>query len=156
MLYVLLLDERSSSSDGIICQRSTKDLSSSTQSLPRRIHTANTELSLPPSQQPSSADQLVKAPPKPSRVPSFKVKARKPQIHVTDRVYAEIDEKEEDDEKLGQKSTELHGSPGGSSTTGSFDQNPRFSRISEVYQPSGSDSGNGSGDSIQTTSDARK
>ncbi|KAK3883476.1 hypothetical protein Pcinc_012175, partial [Petrolisthes cinctipes] len=37
-----------------------------------------------------------------------------------------------------------------------MDNTPRHSRLSEMYQPSGSDSGNGSGDSVQTsTSDTR-
>uniref|UniRef100_A0A6A7G3D2 SH2 domain-containing protein 3C-like n=2 Tax=Hirondellea gigas TaxID=1518452 RepID=A0A6A7G3D2_9CRUS len=146
---VISAEERSSSSDGIIGHKNKalKDLSSSTQSLPRRIHA--------PVAEPSP--EGVKPPPKPSRVPSFKVKARKPAVHITDRIYAEIDEKEEHEENTDQKPAGEHqGSPGGSSSTGSVDQNPRFSRISEVYQPSGSDSGNGSGDSIQTTaSDAR-
>ena len=105
----------------------------------------------------SSSSDLQKPPPKPSRTPSFKVKAKKPQIHVTDRIYAEIDEKDEDEGKAGGKLHDQHGSPIGNCTIGSTDQNPRFSRLSEVYHPSGSDSGNGSGDSIQTTtSDARK
>ncbi|KAF2362424.1 SH2 domain [Trinorchestia longiramus] len=152
----ILGDERSNSSDGIIGHRPRKDLTASTQSLPRRIQGGKTDLSLPPSAPLTPAESgtdLLKPPPKPSRVPSFKVKARKPAMHVTDRVYAEIDEKEEADEGSSKQSDGFQGSPGSVGTT---EQNPRFSRLSEVYHPSGSDSGNGSGDSIQTTvSDAR-
>ncbi|XP_047737715.1 SH2 domain-containing protein 3C-like [Hyalella azteca] len=154
----VLSDERSNSSDGIIGQRQKKDLAASTQSLPRRIHAGKTELSLPPSSSLTPAEsgtEIHNAPPKPSRIPSFKVKARKPPIHVSDRVYAEIDEKEEGSENAGasKQSEGHHGSPGNALNS---EQNPRFSRLSEVYNPSGSDSGNGSGDSIQTTvSDAR-
>ena len=155
--WIYFSDEKSCSSDGIISHRTQqKELSGSTHSLPRQIHLGGKkEFSLPPHSSTavdsSSTSDLIKPPPKPSRVPSFKVKARKPQIHVTDRIYAEIDEKEEDEGKFECRSQEQ------GLITGSSDQNPRLSRLSEVYHPSGSDSGNGSGDSIQpTNSDARK
>ncbi|KAK4292045.1 hypothetical protein Pmani_035157 [Petrolisthes manimaculis] len=150
-------------------------------------------------------------PPKPSRVPSFKVKPKKPpqmyhppippqpQHPQHERIYAEIDEGDEDEGNNGrgggvggtggdpkgtpQSSDDLKtptegdgvggeeeegggvidvvvvvGGAGGGAGGGSVGDNntPRHSRLSEMYQPSGSDSGNGSGDSVQTSaSDAR-
>lgn len=109
-------------------------------------------------------------PPKPSRVPSFKVKPKKPpQPSYHDRIYAEIDEGDEeenrdstaqspaDDLKTPTEGSDVDMSKGGEVMVGSGTDTPRHSRLSEMYQPSGSDSGNGSGDSVQTSaSDARK
>ncbi|ROT62705.1 hypothetical protein C7M84_019420 [Penaeus vannamei] len=106
-------------------------------------------------------------PPKPSRVPSFKVKPKKPPQTITnERIYAEIDERDEDESKDLKKHipaddlvtpTETErGKTESTTTLTDTASNPRYSRLSEMYQPSGSDSGNGSGDSVQTSaSDAR-
>lgn len=107
-------------------------------------------------------------PPKPSRVPSFKVKPKKPPQTITnERIYAEIDERDEDESKDLKKHipsddlvTPTEGERGKTesiTTLTDTASNPRYSRLSEMYQPSGSDSGNGSGDSVQTSaSDPRK
>lgn len=115
---------------------------------------------------PEKTEEDLPPPPKPSRVPSFKVKPRKPPqpVPLGERVYAEIDEGEEDDTR--DKSTDDLKTPTSSSEVENAVKNAedgiggsvlRHSRLSETYQPSGSDSGNGSGDSVQTSaSDAQK
>ena len=77
---------------------------------------------------------------------------------MTDRVYAEIEEKTEEEDKSDTKqATSFNGVAGNSSNTDSTEHNSGFPGLPEFYQPSGSDSGNGSGDSIQTNaSDARE
>ena len=106
-------------------------------------------------------------PPKPSRVPSFKVKPRKPPqaASLGERLYAEIDEGDEDENRDKSPADDLK-TPTSSSEAENNVKNTeegvgsstlRHSRLSETYQPSGSDSGNGSGDSVQTSaSDAQK
>lgn len=180
-------EEKSNSSDGVIGSRPAVDQNKFTsQSLPRKMtpksftiateHPSNipTEPGFKghedgkPSEKPAEEEP----PPKPSRVPSFKIKPKKPpQTSVSERLYAEIDELDEDEMKdlKTQSSADDVKTPTGSieadnnvrnseGVMGSADSSstPRHSRLSEMYQPSGSDSGNGSGDSVQTSaSDAR-
>ncbi|XP_068208188.1 breast cancer anti-estrogen resistance protein 3 homolog isoform X3 [Palaemon carinicauda] len=188
-------EERSCSNDGVIGPRPVVEQNKfASQSLPRKMttksfsvapeHFANTpsdpnvsmRVDLTPTDK-SIDDKVPQAPPpKPSRVPSFKVKPKKlPQANVptsaiSERIYAEIDETEEDDKKDGKKQSvedlitptesgdlENNGKSIECGTlTADTASNPRHSRLSEMYQPSGSDSGNGSGDSVQTSaSDTR-
>ncbi|XP_076064834.1 breast cancer anti-estrogen resistance protein 3 homolog isoform X6 [Oratosquilla oratoria] len=179
-------DDKSNSSDGVIGQRHTIDCGKITShSLPRKINTRHMslpsteihpltpseEVETPTKQSKEEEDLSNQPPPKPSRVPSFKVKAKKPQENIyMNRVYAEIDEEDEEEKDMcdlkdnkitstnKEHEVEVDGSdPETSSIATDNNSNPRHSRISEVYQPSGSDSGNGSGDSVQTSaSDARK
>lgn len=114
-----------------------------------------------------TAEEELPPPPKPSRVPSFKVKPRKPpqQVPIGERLYAEIDEGDEDETRDRPSADDLK-TPTSSSEPENTIKNTedgigssvlRHSRLSETYQPSGSDSGNGSGDSVQTSaSDAQK
>ncbi|KAB7506102.1 Breast cancer anti-estrogen resistance protein 3-like protein, partial [Armadillidium nasatum] len=174
------------SGDGVLGSSSSSSNSGSdknntftSNSLPRRLN--STSLSLPP--QPLSQDappennvQVSKVentsssenpPPKPSRVPSVKVKPQRP-ANITnpgERVYAEIDEDDETpvyDEKeilsSVSKTDDISFNEKAAEKANEFSEfsNMRHSRLSEVYQPSGSDSGNGSGDSVQTSaSDSR-
>ncbi|XP_042215322.1 breast cancer anti-estrogen resistance protein 3 homolog isoform X2 [Homarus americanus] len=177
------IDEKSCSNDGVIGSRPTVEQNKFTsQSLPRKMTTKSFSI---PSEHlsPISAEPTLggheedkpieksteeEPPPKPSRVPSFKTKPKKPpQPVINERLYAEIDEL--DEEEMKDLKTEDVKTPTASSEadnnvknseviTGCMDttSTPRHSRLSEMYQPSGSDSGNGSGDSVQTSaSDAR-
>ncbi|XP_069999873.1 breast cancer anti-estrogen resistance protein 3 homolog isoform X3 [Penaeus vannamei] len=174
--------ERSVSNDGVIGPRpSVVQSKFSSVSLPRKMTTkAFTVASEHPSTilvDPGQDENVItekkeelahQPPPKPSRVPSFKVKPKKPPQTITnERIYAEIDERDEDESKDLKKHipaddlvtpTETErGKTESTTTLTDTASNPRYSRLSEMYQPSGSDSGNGSGDSVQTSaSDARK
>lgn len=189
-------EERSCSNDGVIGPRPVVEQNKFTsQSLPRKMttksfsvateHFANMpsdpnvglRVDLTPTDKSIDDDVVPQAPPpKPSRVPSFKVKPKKlpqaniPPSAISERIYAEIEETEEDDKKECKKQfvedlvtptesgdLENNGKSIDSGTlTADTASNPRHSRLSEMYQPSGSDSGNGSGDSVQTSaSDTR-
>ncbi|MPC52274.1 hypothetical protein E2C01_046138 [Portunus trituberculatus] len=175
-------DEKSCSNDGVIGSRPCVEQAKFTsQSLPRKMASKSfsvaSEHVIPADT--STAQQEIKTsdtpaeeehpspPPKPSRVPSFKVKPRKPPqvAPLGERLYAEIDEGDED-ENRDRSSTDDLKTPTSSSEAENNVKNTeeiigsstlRHSRLSETYQPSGSDSGNGSGDSVQTSaSDAQK
>ena len=114
-----------------------------------------------------TAEEEPPPPPKPSRVPSFKVKARKPPQTAPpgERLYAEIDEGDEDENRDRPSADDLKTPTSNSDVENNVKNTEegvggstlRHSRLSETYQPSGSDSGNGSGDSVQTSaSDAQK
>ncbi|KAK7077410.1 Guanyl-nucleotide exchange factor activity protein [Halocaridina rubra] len=187
------VDDKSCSNDGVIGPRPVLEQHKFTsQSLPRKKTTKSFSLATehlhnkafektsgihvditPIDKQEEDFPQA--PPPKPSRIPSFKVKPKKIQAPVSqttmlERVYAEIDELEEDDNKGTKKTcgedlvtpTDIddvgNNAKNAEIGTASTDSasNPRHSRLSEMYQPSGSDSGNGSGDSVQTSaSDTR-
>lgn len=177
------IEEKCSSSDGVIGARSSADANKFTsQSLPRKMTTKSFTIAsehVPPvlvepsfggheDSKVSEKPVAEEPPPKPSRVPSFKVKPKKPpQMPLNERLYAEIDEADEDDTAdLKTQPTDDAKTPTGAIEADNNLNNseavdpsstPRHSRLSEMYQPSGSDSGNGSGDSVQTSaSDARK
>lgn len=177
------VEERSCSNDGVIGSHPTSDQAKFTSlSLPRKMttksfsiaseHIGPGELSLSAHEENKAVDKPdEEPPPKPSRVPSFKVKPKKPpQPSYNERIYAEIDEGDEeetkdqklqspaDDLKTPTECSEVDNGKGGEGVVGGPESGstPRHSRLSEMYQPSGSDSGNGSGDSVQTSaSDAR-
>ncbi|KAK8738689.1 hypothetical protein OTU49_004010 [Cherax quadricarinatus] len=180
------IDEKSCSNDGVIGSRPTAEQNKFTsQSLPRKMaqksftiaseHLASlsTEMGLGVHEEDKPLEKLSEEepPPKPSRVPSVKIKPKKPQTSINERLYAEIDELDEDemkDLKIQSSADDVKTPTGSSETDNNFKNSedvtactdttstPRHSRLSEMYQPSGSDSGNGSGDSVQTSaSDAR-
>lgn len=187
-------DERCCSNDGVIGPRPVSEQNKfASQSLPRKMTTKSFSVAtehftnmpsdtsggfrvdLTPTDRRIEDEVPQAPPPKPSRVPSFKVKPKKlpqatiPESVISERVYAEIDEGENDNKGSKKQAVEDLVTPteGGDlennvknieGGTGSTDtvSNPRHSRLSEMYQPSGSDSGNGSGDSVQTSaSDTR-
>ncbi|CAL4082942.1 unnamed protein product, partial [Meganyctiphanes norvegica] len=177
----MIKDDRSNSSDGVIGPRPVSDISRfTTHSLPRKITSKSLSLSSEPmptlQAEPETPDgkeirpeELIQSPlppPKPSRVPSIKIKPKKPpQVkphNPHERIYAEIEEDDEEDLKKIEDlktPTEAMLDEDKSLDEGNTEDsmsNPRHSRLSEMYQPSGSDSGNGSGDSVQTSaSDTR-
>ncbi|RXG70798.1 Breast cancer anti-estrogen resistance protein 3-like protein [Armadillidium vulgare] len=184
-LFITFAERLTHSGDGVLGSSSSSNSGSdknntfTSNSLPRRLN--STSLSLPP--QPLSQDappeknvqaskventsSLENPPPKPSRVPSVKVKPQRPGniTNPGERVYAEIDEDDETpvyDEKeilsSVSKTDDISFNEKAAEKANEFSEfsNMRHSRLSEVYQPSGSDSGNGSGDSVQTSaSDSR-
>ena len=155
----------SHSSDGIIGHLPGRDKSSgfSFNSLPRKMVTSGS-LSLPPDEGSFEgiAERQERPPPKPSRIPSFKVKPTKPRPDIQQRLRPGIDEREEAEEAEGcdedtKTPTESTIDAEEEEATVDVLSNPRHSHLSELYRPSGSDSGNGSGDSVQTSnSDSRK
>lgn len=174
-------EEKSCSNDGVIGNRPPLEQAKFTsQSLPRKMapksFSVASEHAMPVESNTASQEALktpekieeeLPPPPKPSRVPSFKVKPRKPPqpVPLGERLYAEIDEGEEDETRDRPSADDLK-TPTSSSEAENTVKNTedgmggsvlRHSRLSETYQPSGSDSGNGSGDSVQTSaSDAQK
>ncbi|XP_063848304.1 breast cancer anti-estrogen resistance protein 3 homolog isoform X7 [Scylla paramamosain] len=174
-------DEKSCSNDGVIGSRpSVEQAKFTSQSLPRKMapksfsvaseHVTPADLSTTQEEAKTSdtpaEEEHPPPPPKPSRVPSFKVKPRKPPqaAPLGERLYAEIDEGDEDENRDRPSADDLK-TPTSSSEAENNVKNTeegvggstlRHSRLSETYQPSGSDSGNGSGDSVQTSaSDAQ-
>lgn len=176
-------EEKSCSNDGVIGNRpSVEQTKFTSQSLPRKMttksfsvaseHVTPVDISTAPQEElktsDTTAEEELPPPPKPSRVPSFKVKPRKPPQTAPplgERLYAEIDEGDEDENRDKPSADDLK-TPTSSSEAENNVKNTedgvvgstlRHSRLSETYQPSGSDSGNGSGDSVQTSaSDAQK
>lgn len=174
-------EEKSCSNDGVIGSRpSVEQTKFTSQSLPRKMapksfsvaseHVPALDSSTVPQEglktPEKTAEEEPPPPPKPSRVPSFKVKPRKPpqQAPLGERLYAEIDEADEDETRERPSADDLKTPTSSSEAENSMKNTEdgiggsvlRHSRLSETYQPSGSDSGNGSGDSVQTSaSDAQ-
>ncbi|KAG0720771.1 SH2 domain-containing protein 3C [Chionoecetes opilio] len=178
-------EEKCCSNDGVIGGRpSAEQAKFTSQSLPRKMapkafsvaseHVTSADTGAAPQEEVKAPEPTVEEelppPPKPSRVPSFKVKPRKPPQTslppppLGERLYAEIDEGDEDENRDRPSADDLK-TPTTSNEAENNVKNTeesvggstlRHSRLSETYQPSGSDSGNGSGDSVQTSaSDAQ-